>query len=64
MNEEMVQNLILPLNGSKCVPIVRPWKIDSDVIGKVIDTVAMGIIIHMVNRTIGHSIQSEMRCLR
>jgi 2-dehydro-3-deoxyglucarate aldolase len=49
MNEEMVQNLMMPLNGSKCVPIVRPWKNDADVIGKVIDTGAMGIIIHMVN---------------
>src|SRR6058998_988578 len=46
MNEEMIQSLIMPLNGSKCVPIVRPWKNDVDVIGKVIDTGAMGIIIH------------------
>jgi len=37
------------LNGSKVVPIVKPWKNDPDVIGKVIDTGAMGIIIHMVN---------------
>lgn len=48
MNEEMVQGLMMPLNGSKCIPIVRPWKNDVDVIGKVIDTGALGIIIHLV----------------
>jgi len=49
MNEEIVQNLMMPLNGSKCVPLVRPYKNDVDVIGKVIDTGALGIIIHLVN---------------
>jgi 2-keto-3-deoxy-L-rhamnonate aldolase RhmA len=48
LNEDLAQNLMVPLKGSKCVPIVRLPSRDVDLIKKVLDTGAMGIMVPLV----------------
>ncbi len=48
LNADLAQTLMLPLKGSKCVPIVRVFSHDPDFIKKVLDTGAMGIMVPKV----------------
>lgn len=48
LNSDLAQNLMLPLKGSKCVPIVRIFNHDPNLIKKVLDTGAMGIMVPKV----------------
>ena len=48
LNEDLAQALMVPLKGTKCVPIVRIVSLDSDLIKKVLDTGALGIMVPQV----------------
>jgi 2-keto-3-deoxy-L-rhamnonate aldolase RhmA len=49
LNEDLAQALIVPLKGTKCVPIVRVFSKDSDLIKKVLDTGALGIMVPQID---------------
>ena len=49
LNEDLVQSLIVPLIDTKCVPLVKIYKNDLDIINKVLDTGIQGIVVHMVS---------------
>jgi 2-keto-3-deoxy-L-rhamnonate aldolase RhmA len=49
LNEDLAQSLIVPLKGTGCVPIVRVFGKDPDLIKKVLDTGAMGIMVPQID---------------
>lgn len=48
LNEDLAQALIVPLKGTHCVPIVRVFGKDPDLIKKVLDTGALGIMVPQI----------------
>src|SRR5581483_9831981 len=48
LNEDLAQTLLVPLKGTKCVPIVRVFGKDPDLIKKVLDTGALGIMVPQI----------------
>jgi 2-keto-3-deoxy-L-rhamnonate aldolase RhmA len=48
LNEDLAQALIVPLKGTGCVPIVRVFGKDPDLIKKVLDTGALGIMVPQI----------------
>ncbi|MDA2925630.1 aldolase/citrate lyase family protein [Acidobacteria bacterium AH-259-G07] len=48
LNEDLVQSLVVPLKGTKCVPLVRIPELDRGIINKLLDTGVQGILVPFV----------------